>query len=201
MNRLHGCAHVLALLLIVGGGGYALDAKPKEEKAGWERYQLLIQKNIFDKERGDKERERKEKGETKNAPPPPKEQADVVLVGVVLQDGKPLGILENRKSGKIARVKPGDKYLEGEVTEISIDKLTYTLKGESLVVTLGKNLEGNEPKALAADGKPAETPSTETKPADGGAKTASTETKPATPGSTESIVEKLRRKRQEELNK
>lgn len=171
-----------------------------EMPAGWDRFKVLVQRNMFSKERG-RPREEKPKERKRDTPPVPRIESDLVLIGVIQKDGLPGAIVENRASGKIVTIKPGDAIGAGIAKVISLDSIDFECDGILHVIKIGSTLAGTAPKAITA---PTDTPAATTP---GGTALPSPITSsgapagPAPAGGGDSVLERMRRKRQEELRK
>jgi len=179
-----------------------------ESLTGWDRYKVLVQRNMFSKERG-RPREEVRTERKRDVPPPPRIESDLVLIGVVQKDGAPAAIIENRVSGKIVAVKPGDSIGAGAIKVISLDSIDFECDGILNVIKIGSTLAGTAPKTFTVTTP--ETSASTTTP--GGTSTPPATTTSTTPAATgtpptgtgagggESVLERMRRKRQEELRK
>lgn len=151
---------------------------------GWDRYQILIKRNVFSKSRG---REREESRVVVQKPPP-KPEAETFLVGIAEKDGELVAFFENRKTGTIQKARKDEPVARGKIASITLNNIEYDCDGKVLVVAMGNNLEGG----------------TVSKSGDAGSTAAAPTGSPAAaPGSGDagSILERLRRKRLEEMNK
>lgn len=174
--------------------------KKSAEPQGWERYKILAQRNMFSKDRG-KPRESVRTETKRDTPPPPRIEADLVLIGVVQKDGVPAAIIENRASGKIVTVKAGETIGAGKAKAISLDSVDFENDGILHVIKIGSTLAGGPPKAPAAASSTTTTTTTtaEAQPGSTALPAPATGTAPASGG--DSVLERMRRKRQEELRK
>lgn len=178
-----------------------------EMPVGFDRFKVLVQRNMFSKERG-RPREESKRERKREAPPVPRIEADLVLIGVVQKDGLPAAIVENRVSGKIVTLKPGDSIGAGVAKVISLDSIDFEADGILHVIRIGSTLAGTAPKTITTV---SETPAATTPAPNGTAlpsplTSSTTSTGPAAPASPagsagESVLERMRRKRQEELRK
>jgi len=178
-----------------------------EMPVGFDRFKVLVQRNMFSKERG-RPREESKRERKREAPPVPRIEADLVLIGVVQKDGLPAAIVENRVSGKIVTLKPGDSIGAGVAKVISLDSIDFEADGILHVIRIGSTLAGTAPKTITTV---SETPAAATPAPNGTAlpsplTSTTTSTGPAAPASPagsagESVLERMRRKRQEELRK
>lgn len=190
--------------------------KPKadESAATWERYKVLSQRNMFSKNRGrsqEESRRERERERPRDVPAAPREESSIVLIGVVQKDGVPAAILENRSSGKIQTVLKGAAIGAGTIKTISLDSLDFDCDGILHVIKVGQTLAGTAPSSITVT---APTTTTASGSASGG--TISTTTAPATTapagspasgpaaapsGGGDSVLERMRRRRQEEMRK
>jgi hypothetical protein len=193
------------------------DPKPKAEETvpTWERYKVLSQRNMFSKNRGRsqeesrRERER-ERERTRETPAAPREESSIVLIGVVQKDGVPAAILENRSSGKIQTLAKGAMIGAGTIKTISLDSLDFDCDGILHVIKVGQTLAGTAPSSAPAASTvtttaPAGTASTTTGPT-ATAPTTSAGSPASGPaaapsGGGDSVLEQMRRRRQEEMRK
>lgn len=163
------------------------DAPKEKSAADWSRYEILVKRNIFSKERGrahseENAGERKEK----ESPPPPKPEADLVLIGIIRKDGQLVAFVENTKTGTVQNVREGDEIARGKFGSMTLDKADYICDGASSEVTIGKTLDGG-----------AATRSESVKAAVGSAPT----TGDSGSSGANSVLERMRKKRQEALGK
>jgi hypothetical protein len=161
---------------------------PQSKASDWERYKILTQRNIFSKDRGrrDERRSDERKDKEKEAPPEPKPEADILLIGIVEKDGQLAAFFENSKTGKIEIVKSGEAIARGKLAAISMDSIEYVRNETTTAVTIGKTLDGAT--AENSSGEPVRTSTTDAS---------------GTPLSSDanSLIDKMRRKRQEEMRK
>lgn len=115
----------------------------------WERYQILVQRNIFSKERGRAQEERRERTREPEkeaapvaVPPGPKPEADIQLIGILQKDGELVAFLENNKTGAVQAIRQGGAIARGTISTITLDSIDYSYDGSVSTVSIGKNLEG-----------------------------------------------------------
>jgi hypothetical protein len=106
-------------------------------------------------------------------------ETTLIFNGVTITDGKPTAFLENTDLGNVVQVHVGDTVASGKVVNIALDSLDYQFNGRVIQVHIGQNLAGGS----------------------GWGTTAAT-TAPSSTGSAaaDSVLEKLRLRRQQELN-
>ena len=153
-----------------------------------ERFRTIIQRNIFSKT-GDSSvpRARSAAVSTDSA-----SACEVVLVGVRDKDQAITAFIEDRRTRTVRAVRPGDTLGGGTVTVITLDSLEFKCGDTCTVIKIGKTLDGNAPSAPAGS---APGPL----PVAGEARGSSPAAAAGTAPSESSILERLRKKRQEEL--
>jgi hypothetical protein len=169
-------------LLLLGVCCLAAGAEEKAQKpeapAGWERYKFLEQRNIFSR---DQASGRGRKRETEVA-----SEGTFLLDGIIQQDGQQTAFLRNTKTGVTKVVRAGDEIGGGKITSISatLDSLNFVREGAASEVKVGKTLDGSEAQASAAP-----------------ARTGGPEEHVESDSAEGAAMERLRKKRQEELQK
>jgi hypothetical protein len=165
-----------------------------EEKAApprdWDYYKVISERSVFLRDRRPRERRAE-----RSAPPvvrPP--ERDYVLTGVAGQGQERLAFIENTRTGETLRLRRGSEVAGGRITEIAMEHVTFEKNGAGTRVELGLSLGGTSASrpAEAAPAAEAEGPAPSPSPAEA--------SKPRSQGQL-SILERLRLKRQQELNK
>jgi hypothetical protein len=163
-----------------------------EEQGFWGDYKILVDRNIFSRDRGRSfERESREVKE-QVAPAP---ESYFVLRGIVQQGSERIAFFENFRTRETVRARIGDAVARGKVQNITLDNVEYELDGKLTKTEVGKNLEGEvssppltyndliESTAMSSGVPSASTPSAETAPQ----------------GDEDDILKRLRERRQKEL--
>ncbi|MCD6417148.1 MAG: hypothetical protein J7M08_10710 [Planctomycetes bacterium] len=167
-------AALLICFLMAAGASHGADPikSGKPEDQSWEKYKILVERNIFLRYR---------RAQT-NAPDdvpraePQTPEHYVFLRGVMRTQEGYAAFLEDTRSGDTMRVMDGDDLLDGHVGEVTLDAVQYVSKDQSVTIAVGENLE----KGTAAPSDDSE------------------QTLPASAGAAD-ILEKLKQRRQEEL--
>ncbi len=115
-------------------------AAPKQDK--WENYQIIIQRNIFSRQRGP--RVDLSRRQRMDAPPPPNPETYYILKGIVQENGVFIAFLEDTQRGQIFRVREGDSVARGKVKTFNLDTIEYEFEDRTVTVAMGKDLEGGK---------------------------------------------------------
>jgi len=122
---------------------------PGGEGAGaWARYSIILQRNIFSRQRTPfRPKER-------NSEPPvvvPNPETHFLLKGVVQEDNEFIAFVEDTQGGEVLRLRQGDRVARGAIKTLNLDAIEYELEGKTIVVKLGYDLEGGRGSVMARD--------------------------------------------------
>lgn len=177
---------IIALCISVHALGSEAPLQPHAKTSlGWERYEVLIQRNIFSKNRGRPRGEERTEKPKDSPPPPPSPESEIQLIGIVQKDGELAAFFENRKTGAVQSTKTGDSIARGKIAAITLDSVEYVLEESRSIISIGKNLEGGIATSVAV---PPEAATSASKTDSGSAE-------------TNAILERMRKRRQEGLGK
>ena len=113
-----------------------------QKKDGWEKYQIILQRNIFSRQRGpriDLSRRRQI-----GAPPVPNPESYHILKGIVEENGVFIAFIENTQRSQIIKVREGDSVARGKVTTFSLDSIEYHFEDRKITIATGYDLEGGK---------------------------------------------------------
>ena len=119
----------------------ALTAEPAAAVQNtWSRYQIILQRNIFSRQRGPirQRRARARSVITRNP------ESYLVLKGLVQEDGTFIAFIENTQNNTVLRLREGEKVARGTVKNFTLDSIEYDLESKTISVTLGSDLEGGQ---------------------------------------------------------
>ena len=116
---------------------------------------------------------------------------DLVLTGLVRQGQVAVAFVENVRNGRVQRLWAGDPVGSGRISAITLDDIEYVRNGATKKIEIGRSL-----------GRSAATSPTTaaTQPAGSKSETSSI-TDETSGGDTAAILERMRRRRQQELGK
>jgi hypothetical protein len=113
-----------------------------QKQDAWENYQIILQRNIFSRQRGpriDRSQRRQ-----MDAPPPPTPESYHILKGIVQENGVFIAFIENTQRGQILKVREGDSVARGKVTNFNLDTIEYQYEDSKVTVSMGLDLEGGK---------------------------------------------------------
>jgi hypothetical protein len=112
------------------------------KKDSWENYRIILERNIFSRQRGP--RIDLSRGRQVEAPPPPNPESYHILKGIVQQNGVFIAFIENTQLGQILKVREGDSVARGKVANFNLDTIEYQYEDKKFTVAMGNDLEGGK---------------------------------------------------------
>jgi hypothetical protein len=111
------------------------------EQNTWSQYQIILQRNIFSRQRGPVRQSRFERTRpvvTRNP------ESYLILKGIVQQDGTFIAFVEDTQSNRVLRLCEGDSVARGSVKNFTLDSIEYVLEDKTTSVTISRDLEGGQ---------------------------------------------------------
>ena len=201
------------LLLLCLGCASAFGETQQSTAPSWEKYKVIVERNIFLRQRSNYSR-RPEFTHTTEMPME-RPRSPVVLTGIIRQGNEHIAFLENTSTGVTLRVAAGSEYADGRIARIELDHIDYEKDDKTVTVPVGSNLQGEPATGAASFGErtdllqgggttpPGEAPAETTNASAQPGAASSAATTPAAAGATSdaaSILERLRQRRLKELN-
>lgn len=124
-----------------GSPGLGENQGPTNPSESWEKYKIVIERNIFSRQRGPRIEYTRQR-QVPVAPPAPDPESYVVLKGIVQENGEFIAFLEDTQSGQILRVRQGDSVVRGKIKSLTLDSIEYEFGDRTMTVTMGLNLQG-----------------------------------------------------------
>jgi len=151
----------------------------------WESYRVLSERNIFMRYRSRSSGNRPSPGFSAR-PPVATAEDYLVLTGIVQQGEDCVAFIEDTRTGKTARLQPGDPLGRGRVTLITRDIVHYGCDGDLRRIEIGTNFAGAaisfaKPATTTASAAPAATPPRAPAPASAAAPAATLSAAPLAP--------------------
>lgn len=111
-----------------------------EPRDTWAKYQIILQRNIFSRQRGPI-RQRRERSRPVVIRNP---ESYLVLKGLVQEGDTFIAFVENTQNNTVLRLHEGDSVARGTVKNFTLDSIEYQLEDKTIRVTLGLDLEGGQ---------------------------------------------------------
>ncbi len=129
---------ILTLLFLVFAGPIFCQDQGEEQRS-WGDYKILVDRNIFSRNRG-RSFERESREAKEQVVPAP--ESYLVLKGIIQQGSKRIAFFEDSRTGETMRARIGDAVARGKVQNITLDTVEYELNGKLTKTEVGENLEG-----------------------------------------------------------
>lgn len=106
----------------------------------WATYQIILQRNIFSRQRGPirQRRARTRPVVTRNP------ESYLLLKGIVQEDGTFFAFVENTQGSSVLRLREGDSVARGTVKNFTLDSIEYQLEDKTISIAIGRDLEGGQ---------------------------------------------------------
>jgi len=185
------------LLLLCLGYAPAYGETQQSAPPSWEKYKVIVEKNIFLRERSNYDYRRRSEFTRTSFAQEERPKSAAVLRGIIRQGSEYIAFLENTSTGVTLRVAAGGDYADGRVARIELDRIEYEKDDQTVTVTLGSNLQGEPAAGASSYGQQTSMQQGESTEAEGSSGPASTTS--GEPGDAASIIERLRQRRLAEM--
>ena len=164
-----------------------------EESNALANYEIILQRNIFSRDRkpivvGQPEEEPKERAVVSP-------ESYYRLKGLVQEDGVFIAFVEDTRYSNVLRLREGESVARGTIKNLTLDSLEYEYNDKTVAIQIGRDLEGGFGAVTRSEimqWTPTDTTS--------GSDSTSTSPEPAT-GEAADILEQLRQRRQQQLGR
>jgi hypothetical protein len=129
-------------LIVALGSAIGLGQDSVERQDPWAAYKVIVERNIFSRQRGARP-ERPDRGGVRT-PPAPNPESYYLLKGIVQENGVFIAFLEDTQRGRILRVRDGDSVARGKVKISNLDTIEYQFEDRTVTVAMGNDLEGGQ---------------------------------------------------------
>jgi hypothetical protein len=113
----------------------------KAEQNSWAKYQIILQRNIFSRQRGPVRQRQAAQARpviTRNR------ESYLILKGIVQQDNIFIAFIEDTQNNSILKLHEGDSIARGVARNFTLDSIEYQLQDKTVSVTVGRDLEGGQ---------------------------------------------------------
>jgi hypothetical protein len=144
-NRIAACAlPAAAIALIIAlwpQAGLGRDAAGPQDT--WAKYQIILQRNIFSRQRGPIRRRERDIQPVTRRVVTPNPESYFLLRGISQEDDTFIAFVEDTRSGEVLRLHEGDSVARGKVKALTLDSIEYQLGEDSTItIAMGQDLEG-----------------------------------------------------------
>ena len=141
------CNRLAIVILMTAVLGAALTLSPTaglgqttvEQQSPWTRYEVILERNMFSRQRGFARQRRDEPGQVAAVPNP---ESYLLLKGVVQENGQFIAFLEDTRSNSVLRLQTGAQVARGVIKSLTLDSIEYAFGERTITVRIGQDLEG-----------------------------------------------------------
>lgn len=130
-------AAAIAALLVAAISPASAETAPADS---WDQYRLLVQRNIFRRDRRPPQPGGPSRGPTVRVVRD--SDRDIVLTGIGQRDGESVAFFENTATGVTTRVRVGQPVGKGTARAITLDVVEYERDGSLNRIEIGYTLQG-----------------------------------------------------------
>jgi hypothetical protein len=164
--------------------------EPAPSSASWEAYKVIVERNMFSRQRGAAEQRQRDEAQQVVTVPDP--ESYYRLRGIAQENGTFIAFIEDTRSSETLKVRQGETVARGSIESLDLDSITFRLDDRTIPVTIGQDLLGGQGAVTMSElmeWTPAPSTSTD-----------SQEAAPATPSGDEAeILRQLMERRRREL--
>jgi hypothetical protein len=118
------------------------DATAPEPQDAWTKYQIILQRNIFSRQRSPvRQRQSSDRPRAVVVPNP---ESYFLLKGIVQEGDKFIAFIEDNRSNSVLRLREGDGVARGIIKNFTLDSIEYQSEGRTISVPLGRDMEGGQ---------------------------------------------------------
>ena len=125
------------------GISHAAETSTDEIDAFWSQYRVIVERNIFSRNRGQRAIEPAVAGtQAGRQPPAPQPESYLVLKGIAGANDSFVAFFEDTRGGEVIRVKARDPIARGRIVKLTLDSAAYQNDANTVDVKVGQTLEG-----------------------------------------------------------
>jgi len=127
-------------LFVVVRPSAGLTAEAVDQQDPWAKFEIILNRNIFSRQRGPIRRPGDEEKPREVVVPNP--ESYLLLRGIVQEDGTFIAFVEDTRGAQVLRLREGDSVARGVIARLSLDSLEYERQGQKTTIKMGYDLEG-----------------------------------------------------------
>jgi len=120
-----------------------------EDQDPWTQYRIILERNIFSRQRGPVRQPGEREEPREIAVPNP--ESYFILKGIVQEDSEFIAFVEDTRSSQVLRLRQGNSVARGTIAALSLDSLEYELEGGKTTIRMGYDLEGGHGAVTAGE--------------------------------------------------
>lgn len=106
----------------------------------WATFKVIVERNMFSRQRGAAERRQRQTEERPVAVPDPESYCR--LRGIAQENGTFVAFVEDTRSGETLKLRQGDSVARGSIESLDLDSIVYRLEDRTITVAIGQDLLG-----------------------------------------------------------
>lgn len=110
-----------------------------ESPQTWDAYKVIIQRNMFSRQRGAVERQRREEREVVTVPDP---ESYYRLRGIAQENGTFIAFIEDTRTNETLKLRQGASVARGVIESLDLDSIVFRIEDRTIPVTIGQDLLG-----------------------------------------------------------
>lgn len=133
---------LLGFMLVATAWGQSENVPPSNENDLWSQFKVIVERNIFSRQRGRNRRRPERSLEPERPRYVPSEESRIVLKGIARENGQCVAFFEDTRSSQILRIRTGQAIARGKIEALTLDHAIFHYRDQTRIVTVGQNLEG-----------------------------------------------------------
>ncbi|HPC93916.1 MAG TPA: hypothetical protein PLU87_03175 [Sedimentisphaerales bacterium] len=120
----------------------AVTQEPTEKPDTWTAYKVIVDRNMFSRQRGSAERRRRDADrEVVTAPDP---ESYYRLRGIAQENGTFIAFVEDTRRSETLKLRQGDAVARGSIESLDLDSIVFRLEDRTITVAIGQDLLGGQ---------------------------------------------------------
>jgi hypothetical protein len=140
-NNPRACAVLMAAICFAGLWRAAEGAQePIERPDVWALYKVIIDRNMFSRQRGPAERRQRDaEREVVTVPDP---ESYYRLRGIAQENGTFIAFVEDTRRNETLKLRQGDAVARGSIESLDLDSIVFRMEDRTIAVAIGQDLLG-----------------------------------------------------------
>lgn len=140
MNTIYSKLVAFAVGLAILWPAVGRAAESAEKPDVWATFKVIVERNMFSRQRGAAERRQRRTEERPVAVPDPESYCR--LRGIAQENGTFVAFVEDTRSGETLKLRQGDSVARGSIESLDLDSIVYRLEDRTITVAIGQDLLG-----------------------------------------------------------